>query len=83
MEVGPLPADKTLDARDLVCPMPLLKTRQALRGLLPGETLLVLATDPGSCRDIPAYLGQSPHQLVQQHEQQGEYQFLIAAGEES
>nr|WP_223427145.1 sulfurtransferase TusA family protein [Alcanivorax limicola] len=57
-------ADSVLDARGLRCPMPLLKTRQALRGLASGQTLLVRATDIGARRDIPAYLRQSGHELV-------------------
>ena len=57
-------SDSLLDARGLRCPMPLLKTRQALRGLASGQTLLVRATDIGARRDIPAYLRQSGHELV-------------------
>ncbi|MCH8543545.1 MAG: sulfurtransferase TusA family protein [Alcanivorax sp.] len=57
-------SDSQLDARHLRCPMPLLKTRQALRALAPGQTLLVRATDVGARRDIPAYLRQSGHELV-------------------
>ena len=81
-EACALAADKTLDARSLACPMPLLKTRQALRGMVAGQTLEVIASDPGSWRDIPAYVGQSAHQLVQQQEHSGEYRFLIISGGE-
>ncbi len=54
---------KYLDARGLNCPLPLLKTRQALRGLSAGALLEVTATDAGSARDIPDYLRQSSHEL--------------------
>jgi tRNA 2-thiouridine synthesizing protein A len=43
-----------LDARGLSCPLPLLKARQALAGLAPGETLVVLATDPEAPIDLAA-----------------------------
>jgi len=69
-----------LDARGLQCPLPLLKTRQALRGLRPGELLRVLASDAGSARDIPNYLGQSSHELVRRSEEDGVFVFLIRRG---
>lgn len=78
--------DQYLDARGLNCPLPLLKTRQALRWLAPGQLLRVVATDAGSARDIPVYLGQSPHQLVRRQQEVAgaitEYSFVIRRGEE-
>jgi TusA-related sulfurtransferase len=76
------PIAQRLDTRGLNCPLPLLKTRQALRGLQPGQLLEVTASDAGSARDIPNYLRQSPHRLVQHREASGEYCFLIRRGEE-
>ncbi|AFT71486.1 Protein containing SirA-like domain [Alloalcanivorax dieselolei B5] len=76
----PMTVHQTLDARGLQCPLPLLKTRQALRHLAPGQMLRVLASDAGSARDIPAYLRQSPHDLVRDGETEGEYEFLIRCG---
>ena len=73
--------DLVLDATGLNCPMPLLKTRQQLRGLQPGAVLLVRATDPGARRDIPAWLRQTQHTLVQSDEHDGVLQFLIRTGE--
>jgi tRNA 2-thiouridine synthesizing protein A len=43
----------TLDARGLVCPEPVLRTAKAMRGVDPGETLTVLATDPVASIDFP------------------------------
>ncbi len=74
-------AQQELDARELLCPMPLLKMRQALRGMSLGERLLVKATDPGAARDIPAYLRQSSHQLVRKASVDGELWFLVEHGE--
>jgi tRNA 2-thiouridine synthesizing protein A len=45
---------RTLDLRGLRCPIPLLRTREALPGLAPGETLTVLATDPEAPIDLAA-----------------------------
>jgi tRNA 2-thiouridine synthesizing protein A len=43
-----------LDARGLLCPLPALKARRALAALAPGETLVVLATDPEAPVDVGA-----------------------------
>ena len=48
-----------VDGRGLACPMPLLKTKVALRGISVGESLYVVATDPNSRADITAFCQQS------------------------
>ena len=47
--------DVILDARGLMCPMPVLKTKKALRDVGTGGILKVLATDPGSVADMKAF----------------------------
>lgn len=69
--------DYLLDASQLVCPMPLLKMRLQLQAMQPSEILLVITTDAGSRQDIPKYLAQSEHQLLQQQEEAQSYHFLI------
>ena len=46
--------ERTLDARGLACPLPLVKARAALAGLGPGDALVVLATDPEAPIDLAA-----------------------------
>lgn len=53
-----------LDARHLLCPMPVIRTQQAVAGLSPGDTLEVLATDPGALHDIPAWCRVHGHHIV-------------------
>ncbi|MBP2279413.1 TusA-related sulfurtransferase [Psychrobacter sp. PL19] len=48
-----------VDGRGLACPMPLLKTKVALRGVATGESLYVVATDPNSQADIIAFCQQT------------------------
>ena len=48
-----------VDGRGIACPMPLLKTKVALRNVLAGESLYVVATDPNSQADIMAFCQQS------------------------
>ncbi len=69
-----------LDASGLACPMPLLKTKLALRDLAAGEVLRVTATDSGSWRDIRKYVAMSGHELLAATEVNGQYQFLIRKG---
>ena len=44
--------DKTLDARGLKCPLPILHAKRALRNVPSGGVLEVLATDPGADADF-------------------------------
>ena len=47
--------DQELDARGLMCPLPILKTKVALDGMRSGEVLKVVSTDAGSVRDMEAF----------------------------
>ncbi len=47
--------DITLDARKLLCPLPVIRTQKAIQQLKANDILTVLATDPGVCYDIPAW----------------------------
>jgi tRNA 2-thiouridine synthesizing protein A len=68
---------QTLDARDMPCPLPLLKAKLALRELASGERLRVVATDAGSWRDIPAYARLSGQILLGASVLDDEYLFLL------
>ena len=48
-------ADKVVDAKGLACPMPLVKARQAINELEPGEILKVISTDRGSVKDFQGW----------------------------
>ncbi|MGI9425437.1 MAG: sulfurtransferase TusA family protein [Hyphomicrobiaceae bacterium] len=57
---------KTLDARDLRCPIPILKTKRALADVPVGRCLEILATDPGSPDDFVAFCDSTGHELISQ-----------------
>lgn len=65
------------DFRGMACPLPLLKTKQTLHKAEPGDEFVVLSDDPGSAKDIPAFLQQSEHQLIESKEEQGVWYFTI------
>ncbi|BAU49545.1 response regulator SirA [Sulfurifustis variabilis] len=70
-------ADQELDARGLNCPLPILRAKKALNGMSSGQTLRILATDPGSVKDFQAFAKQTGNQLLESNEASGEYSFLI------
>ncbi len=69
--------DKELDARNLNCPLPILRCKKGLSEIAGGQTLKVMATDPGSVKDFQAFCKQTGHELLQQDEVDGLYTFYI------
>jgi tRNA 2-thiouridine synthesizing protein A len=63
--------DSTLDATGLLCPLPVLKARRALRSVPPGGILEVLATDPGATKDFQHFCRTTGCELVESGEQPG------------
>ena len=57
--------DKTLDVRGLQCPLPILKTQRALNDIAIGDTLEVLATDPGAPDDFEVFCHTKGHILLE------------------
>ena len=52
---------RTVDARGLKCPLPLVKTKLAIEDVRPGETVRVLATDPEAPIDLAAWADHAGH----------------------
>jgi tRNA 2-thiouridine synthesizing protein A len=61
----------TLDATGLLCPLPVLKARRALKPLASGAVLEVLATDPGAVKDFEHFCNTTGCELVESSEQPG------------
>jgi TusA-related sulfurtransferase len=59
-------ADKEIDTKGLNCPLPILRAKKALSEMVTGQTLKVVATDPGSMRDFVAFAKQTGNELVGQ-----------------
>jgi tRNA 2-thiouridine synthesizing protein A len=80
MEEGgmePITVAQTLDARGLLCPMPIVKAAKAIRTVGVGEILKVTATDRGSLADFPAWADDTGHEIVESHEEDGVFVFHI------
>ena len=67
----------TLDTSGMNCPLPILKTKKAIKDLASGETLKVLSTDPGSVKDFEAFCRSTGNELVESGEADGTFNFLI------
>lgn len=67
----------TVDARGLSCPMPIVKTAQAMRTLAAGSLLEVHATDPGSVRDFAAWCRSTGNTLVESTADGGIFRFVL------
>jgi len=68
---------KTLDAKGLVCPMPLLRIKKEMDRLNSGDILEVLGTDPGSRDDIPGWAARSGHEYLGEREDAGFFRFFL------
>ncbi|MCF6766955.1 sulfurtransferase TusA family protein [Thiotrichales bacterium 19S11-10] len=66
-----------LDARRLLCPMPVIKTQNQIKQMEKGQKLKVICTDPGSLEDIPAWCRVHGHRVIQTEEQDFEIIFVI------
>jgi tRNA 2-thiouridine synthesizing protein A len=66
-----------LDLSGLTCPMPLLKTKQALNRLSAGSIVKVVATDPASQRDFQVFAQQSGNELLSAEQLEGRYVYLL------
>ncbi len=70
-------ADQVLDAKGLNCPLPILRTKKALKDMPTGATLEILATDPGAVKDFEAFCRTTGNELVSSNVNGGVYSFVI------
>ncbi|WP_333829148.1 sulfurtransferase TusA family protein [Pararhodobacter sp.] len=56
--------DQELDARGLLCPLPVLKARKRLMGMAQGQVLRLVATDPAAVVDVPHFCTEAGHELL-------------------
>jgi tRNA 2-thiouridine synthesizing protein A len=69
--------DAMVDARGLSCPMPIVRTAQAIKTVASGALVEVLATDPGSTKDFVAWCRSTGNELVEQTVDGAVYRFVI------
>ncbi len=73
---------RVVDARGMLCPMPIVLTNKAMRDLAPGESVKVLATDRGAAKDLPAWASDMGNEILASGTEDGALYFVIRKGEE-
>lgn len=66
-----------LDVKGLACPLPILRTKKALKAVELDSLLTVIATDPGSVKDMDAFCRQTGNELVEWADEGGTFTFTI------
>ncbi len=72
-----LATQRTLDVKGLSCPLPIVKTAQALKQLAAGDLIEVLATDPGSVKDFAAWSKTTGNDIVETSQEGGVFRFVL------
>lgn len=70
-------SNTTLDCAGLNCPLPILRLSKAINAAACGETIEMVATDPGSVKDVQAWARQTGHNLMESRQENGRYTFVI------
>ena len=70
-------ADVNLDARNLSCPLPILRTRNSLSQMNSGQVLRISATDKGAPKDFEEFCRKTGNKLLSSTVDNGEFVFLI------
>jgi tRNA 2-thiouridine synthesizing protein A len=72
-----LQKDATLDARGLMCPMPIVQLAKKVKEMASGQVLELLADDVGAKEDVPAWVSRTGNQLVGTEEEGNVFKFYI------
>lgn len=71
---------ETLNARRLLCPLPVIRTQDKVKTLNSGDELTVYCTDPGVMQDIPAWCRINGHKVIDTRNEDGEYIIVLEVG---
>ena len=71
---------ETLNAKRLLCPLPVIRTQDKVKQLNPGDQLEIICTDPGVMHDIPAWCRINGHQVLDTSSGNHEYIIIIEVG---
>ena len=73
----PAVPDKNIDCLGLFCPMPILKTREAIQSLGPGQVLEMTSDDPASEADMKSWTARTGHELLEIEKSGTVFRFLV------
>lgn len=69
---------KTIDARRLLCPMPVIRLQQGIAGMNPGDIVTLICSDPGALQDVPAWCRIHHHEILMVEEHNNEITIKIS-----
>ncbi len=71
---------KSIDARRLLCPMPVIRLQNEIKNTLPQSQIEIICTDPGVMSDIPSWCKVHGHSVISTEEKNGEYRLIVESG---
>jgi tRNA 2-thiouridine synthesizing protein A len=71
---------KTLDAKGLRCPEPVMMIRKSIRSMKTGEILKIIADDPSTKRDVPSFCEFMDHRLLKVETDTSPFYYWIQRG---
>lgn len=69
-----------LDARRMLCPMPVIKTQNQVANMRPGDEIEVICTDPGALNDIPAWARINGHEVIETIQAEDDIRITVRVG---
>jgi TusA-related sulfurtransferase len=76
-KVSEIKPDRMLDCKGLLCPLPVIRTKQAIDKMQTGQVLEMVSTDPGSIPDMQAWSRRTGHELLESRKENGLFIFYI------
>ena len=74
-------SNHTLDAKRMLCPMPVIRTQDKIKTLSVGDVLEVVCTDPGALQDVPAWCRINGHKVLETKTTDNEVFIIIEVAE--
>lgn len=72
-----LQADRVLDCKGMLCPMPVIKLSKEIKAMQVGQVVKMIATDKGAPADMAAWSRQTGNELLDSHEENGQFVFFV------
>lgn len=70
-------ADEVIDCSGMLCPIPVVKTAKAIKGMEAGQVLKMISTDPGAPPDMVAWSQQTGNEMLENFEEDGKFIFFF------
>lgn len=68
-----------VDARRLLCPLPVIRLQEAIDTLQTGDCVEIICSDPGTLQDIPAWCRVHGHEVIETEKQDFAFRFVVKA----